>query len=716
MGGSRFLLTAVAFGVACGPGRVTPPQAPVSGDQTPREPVDASTPDTSPSADAGTTANPADGGMPQARLSVLCDSPDAPSGLTIDGFTWENPLPWGFEIAAAWSPSADEAWFIPAVPVGDAVRLLHRTPSGFEAVTAPLATCGVAIRAVAWGISVDNGWFAVQQLGPLRDFAHGDWDVHSALLRYDGHEWTVAWSEAGAKVLALAGSADGHVWAAGARLKDGYRLIPFVLRWDGQAWTESTGFKQYEGIDVTRMYLWVDESHVALSGSYQWMYYEHGPFTGSFQLGAPTSSWTDASQWQTAGTEPANDLWSIRWEDGNVAHLSRRMSDGWSPVSLTTANGQWMSDLPRVFADGSSWIMSFGLLGPAITRWDDALGFVPEISAVDMLGLSSGNDLWAFGIDGAIARRTATGFERVTHNLLQPDLDLSRAAAGQDVVVRPFYVSDLTSDGSPDGLWASTANTVLRRAAGRWQRMDFAGWLGAIGAVTSDDAWAVGAQTTLTGLFHWNGIWMLREILPCAPGNALGTGVVATRSDDVWTVACGDVWHYDGSAWRTILAGGAMSIWASSSQDAWVVRFYPSQERSALLHYDGASWNEVETGWKPRTDYYLDILRYVAGTAPDDVWVAGGGDVMMHWDGTSWSSIRSPFSDIRSLRVFQRGRPVATAYGMAARWDGGTWQRIQPPGLQAGSAILPTVYESPSGLGWIAWGHNVATYRVAQLR
>src|SRR5438094_515201 len=487
MGRSRFLVTAVAFGVACGPGRVTPPQAPVSGDQTPREPVDASTPDTSPSADAGTTANPADGGMPQARLSVLCDSPDAPSGLTIDGFTWENPVPGGFAVAAAWPASADEAWFIPAVPVGDAVRLLHRTPSGFEAVTAPLATWGVAIHAVAWGISVENGWFAVQQLGPLRDFAHGDWDVHSALLRYDGHEWTVAWSEAGAKVLALAGSADGHVWAAGARLKDGYRLIPFVLRWDGQAWTESTGFKQYEGTDVTRMYLWVDESHVALSGSYQWMYYEHGPFTGSFQLGAPTSSWTDASQWQTAGTEPANDLWSIRWEDGNVAHLSRRMSDGWSPVSLTTAN------------------------------------------------------------------------------------------------------------------------TVLRRAAGRWQRMDFAGWLGAIGAISSDDAWAVGAQTTLTGLFHWNGTWMLREILPCAPGNAPGTGVVATRSDDVWAVACGDVWHYDGSAWRTMLAGGAMSIWASSSQDAWVVRFYPSQERSALLHYDGASWNEVETGWKPRTGYHPEM-------------------------------------------------------------------------------------------------------------
>src|SRR5437764_5827047 len=93
MGGSRFLLTAVAFGVACGPGRVTPPQAPVSGDQTPREPVDASTPDTSPSADAGTTANPADGGMPQARLSVLCDSPDAPSGLTIDGFTGRTRFP-----------------------------------------------------------------------------------------------------------------------------------------------------------------------------------------------------------------------------------------------------------------------------------------------------------------------------------------------------------------------------------------------------------------------------------------------------------------------------------------------------------------------------------------------------------------------------------------------------------------------------------------------
>src|SRR2546430_1558180 len=146
-----------------------------------------------------------------------------------------------------------------------AVRRRVRTWQGCAAATAraglrrPLAARGVELRAVAWGPSADDGWFAVQQLGPLRGVEYVVWDVESALLRYDGHQWTVAWSEAGAKVLAIAGGADGNVWAAGTRLKDGYRLIPFVLRWDGQSWTESTGFKQYEGIDINRMYLWVDE-------------------------------------------------------------------------------------------------------------------------------------------------------------------------------------------------------------------------------------------------------------------------------------------------------------------------------------------------------------------------------------------------------------------------------------------------------------------------
>jgi hypothetical protein len=52
--------------------------------------------------DAGVIATADAGSLTDAGvLETVHDSATDPSGLTIDGFTWENPLPWGVGSSAA---------------------------------------------------------------------------------------------------------------------------------------------------------------------------------------------------------------------------------------------------------------------------------------------------------------------------------------------------------------------------------------------------------------------------------------------------------------------------------------------------------------------------------------------------------------------------------------------------------------------------------------
>jgi uncharacterized repeat protein (TIGR01451 family) len=121
-------------------------------------------------------------------------------------------------------------------------------------------------------------------------------------------------------------------------------------------------------------------------------------------------------------------------------------------------------------------------------------------------------------------------------------------------------------------------------------------------------------------------------------------GVWGSASTDVFAVG-GTIYHYDGSAWsaQDCYDGAACSamdsgtgaslhgVWGSSGSDVFAVGDHGGWP--TILHYDGASWSEIGSG------YWSEPLSDVWGISGSDVFAVGG--TILHYDGTGWSEMTS---------------------------------------------------------------------------
>jgi hypothetical protein len=130
-----------------------------------------------------------------------------------------------------------------------------------------------------------------------------------------------------------------------------------------------------------------------------------------------------------------------------------------------------------------------------------------------------------------------------------------------------------------------------------------------------------------------------------------------------------------------------VAIWGSSATDIWIVANQAgdvagadlptdSDERSALLHWDGVAWNAVQFEG-------THALHSVWGTAKDDVWVVGASAFVRHFDGKTWSalplSIGAPI-DFTSVSGTSSRDVWAVGWGQTVRhFDGAAWSAEQPP-------------------------------------
>lgn len=123
---------------------------------------------------------------------------------------------------------------------------------------------------------------------------------------------------------------------------------------------------------------------------------------------------------------------------------------------------------------------------------------------------------------------------------------------------------------------------------------------------------------------------------PGTPGPIIGLGRWATLI------------HWNGSTFCAIphtfltqrlgVKGAIRSLWGSGPSDVWAVG-----ELDSAIRWDGQSWQRITITANS------DELTAVAGTSPDDVYVAAdkggggpgrpGGD-LMHWNGSAWRPIR----------------------------------------------------------------------------
>jgi hypothetical protein len=192
------------------------------------------------------------------------------------------------------------------------------------------------------------------------------------------------------------------------------------------------------------------------------------------------------------------------------------------------------------------------------------------------------------------------------------------------------------------GLWVAGANdvfvcgssgTVLRRQGGAWTSYDTDAGNGlfAIWGASPSDVFAVGEGGTVVR-FDGRG-W-----------HEMNTGVLhslravwGTSSDNVYAVGYrGSIIHYNGAAWEIVdhgLTAGSgdwhlYDIWGTAADDIFVVGYHRNGSSQGLVwHYDGTTWTETRTGTR---------LYAVAGTASNNVFVAGSSGQMYRFDGSDW--------------------------------------------------------------------------------
>jgi hypothetical protein len=190
-------------------------------------------------------------------------------------------------------------------------------------------------------------------------------------------------------------------------------------------------------------------------------------------------------------------------------------------------------------------------------------------------------------------------------------------------------------------------------------------------AIAPNDVWAAGYTTTFatsqTLTLHWDGAgW---SIVPSpSPGsfdNRL-MGVTALATDNVW--AAGEsttgeehnlIEQWTGNNWSVVPSPPfpntnvdfMESISAASAGDIWAVGGFtiPNSEGSptqtAILHWDGTSWNIVPS---PNPSASFDVLTGVVAISADNAWAVGTyltvplNTLIEHWNGANWNVLPSP--------------------------------------------------------------------------
>lgn len=226
-----------------------------------------------------------------------------------------------------------------------------------------------------------------------------------------------------------------------------------------------------------------------------------------------------------------------------------------------------------------------------------------------------------------------------------------------------------------------------------------------IAAISPTDVWTVGMlhpRPTQTGLaMHWNGAGWKQFDFPT--GYAL-SDVAAVTSNDVWAVGANSqgtnyvvskplALHWNGETWQEISVpekegGSGLSIMvAIAPDDVWAAGSSTVRDgHPYIVHWDGKKWQKVNTPAVPGAQGM--ILRSISATGPNDIWISGVSDaspgerpLALHWDGQGWSTIpvAEEGDDLNSILALAPDDVWAVGRGKTYRFDGSRWQTVQVP-------------------------------------
>ena len=130
---------------------------------------------------------------------------------------------------------------------------------------------------------------------------------------------------------------------------------------------------------------------------------------------------------------------------------------------------------------------------------------------------------------------------------------------------------------------------------------------------------------------------------------------------------------------HTVADGAILSVWGSAPDDVWAAG--GSVDRGIVLHGDGEVWTEVDTG-------ATSMLWWVYGFAPDDVYAVGERGLILHFDGASWQRAESG-TDLALYGVWGAsggevyvvgGDPAQAGSAVVLRGQGTSFSPVQLPG------------------------------------
>lgn len=539
------------------------------------------------------------------------------------GYCWENPRPQGNRLNKAVVVGTNDEW-----AVGDAGTIVHRTSSGLtlpvSGVTRNLHSIwasGNDLYAVGDGgiilRSSSGGTWTLENSGvgtPLYDVAGNATELFAVgaggviRRRNAGAFWTQETSPTSRDLRGLTSTPSGDLYAVGDSAT--------VVRYSGGTWTTTPapalGGSSLNAIAATAtgsplyMTSTVGEIFRLSAGSYTRVYQSNlldlrgiaatpfGLVAAGLEITGTILRSTDGTAWTVETLSAQSPLYAVAAGSaevvavGEAGTMVRYDGSPWTPLSSGRTN-----QLRAVHAVDATHGWAVGLTGTLLmwngTYWSQVVltGNPPSFYGVYTV---SATDAWAVGTGGAVWRWNGAVWAAQTSGTGATLRAVWAAAANKVYVV---------GDGGVALLWDGTA-------------------FNQVGAGNGINLWAVtGSGPTDVWAAGENGV-VLRSTggTFTAVAGGIGTtatvgGIFATAPNNVWFAADTNMFRYDGAAYTkyTTAATGLRSV-SGAGAELWAVG-----SAGALVHWNGASWDSIETG--TRRDFYSIFL------GAQKQWIAG---------------------------------------------------------------------------------------------
>ncbi len=272
----------------------------------------------------------------------------------------------------------------------------------------------------------------------------------------------------------------------------------------------------------------------------------------------------------------------------------------------------------------------------------------------------------------------------------------------------------------------TSAPTILNWDGTGWHRLILPKVVGTLWWITGgekDVLWMAGTDGLVIRWSKLDQVFTRQTI----PTKTQLWGIQAFSETDVWAVggeaadchdnlACGVIWHFDGSYWaapKDLPAGWNTTAWfkvfARGPKDLFICGM-----NGHILHWDGSKWaDEVPVAADGSA---IAPSKLLTGNCNGGLCVAVGGDasgVIVEHDGTKWTRKSVPGLDpLNGVFVNADGSAISVGYSVWRRATDGTWSNDVAAPLA--TQQFHAVFVDPTGGAW-AVGGDLFSFKTSQL-